>query len=185
MTYPWIAAFIALAGCVMVLTAIVICFMRNIGDHLERSGRTPAAIPHAPTPDETAIGSQIPHFGVFDEKGLAVKALELCAAGPVLVLFMTPACASCAALANELRRQDWSCDAATVAIMPATAYGPGTSMGANVRVLRQDERQSATRALRVPGTPYAFLIGRGGILLARGPARTLDELQELTTRLAA
>ena len=169
----WAASYIVLWALVIMLCAVVVALARQIGTLHLRLGPTGALeideegppLGEAPAPIEAVA---------LDETPVTIGG----PAEPQLLLFVSPGCRVCrevlpgtsaVAAAHDLRP----------VIVAGEHYGaPGEidPTGSGATVVASAEVMSS---YNIPGTPYAVVIDRGGIVRAKGTVNNLEQLEGL------
>lgn len=164
-TWVWLALVVLLVG------VVIVTFGGAKGEPLASTAGVPAAEDGRDPADYER--QPLPYAVLEDEAGSKVTLHELVAHGAVLLLFVSPGCASCRPVIEKLAEWDQALGPVQVRavifspIKDAVAAAPELAG----RVLRDPDAITA-RIFRV-GTPGAILMGGDG-LLAGGPVQGAD-----------
>jgi methylamine dehydrogenase accessory protein MauD len=169
----WLVSYLILWGVVIALALLVLALARQIGTlHLRLGPRGALELDEegpplgeAPEPaDRTDLGGRPVSVGG--------------PGSPQLVLFVSPGCPVCrevlpslpvAARAGRMAARV-VVDAKILDAAPAYGNGIGAPVVADPDV---------ARAYRVPGTPYAVVLDRLGVVRAKGTVNTMEQLEGL------
>jgi len=122
-------------------------------------------------------GQPAPDFTLPSAAGGEVSLREF-AGRPVLLVFVQAGCGPCRAIAPELNRLARGGELRVVAVSnadPAAAREWAREVGAEFPVLVQ-ERWRVSKRYEVYATPFAFLIGAGGVVRSAGIAGSREHL---------
>jgi hypothetical protein len=169
MPVGWAIAVVVLAVAVVTLAIIVLWLLRKVIPVLERAA---SGWPDTdPRPEGPEIGQPIPHFSARGPDGEVTD--EMLQGQPATLLFLSVGCPPCRMLAEEMSQ------ASPNGLVVTTADGPRElGIPARVRVLTEQHR-AVSRALSVPGTPFAIAVAPDGIVTAAGPPANLQEVTGL------
>jgi hypothetical protein len=152
MTGWWAVAFVAQWLLVVVLSVVVVALARQVGTLHLRLGPRGALEVDAEGP---ALGeAPPPRPAGLDGGGRAVLGGP---GAPRLVLFVSPTCPIC----EEVKPS-----------VPAAA----SSAGLSAQLVHDPD---AERWWNVPGTPFAVVLDRTGVVLAKGTVNNLEQLEGL------
>ncbi|MCZ7590048.1 MAG: hypothetical protein M5U27_14585 [Gaiella sp.] len=180
MSTPWIVAFLALVGLVVLETIVLVGLLRRVSGALEQVEARLATASALPEVAGVTPGSVVPDFSVTDEAGRNVHSSAL-VSGATIFLLVASDCSACKYLARELEGVGDAVDGMPLYVLmqnsPAsghTRYGGGTVL--------YDAGLEAARAFRSAATPVAFLVDHGGFVLDRTIPDSLADIQKLVAR---
>jgi methylamine dehydrogenase accessory protein MauD len=170
----WAASYVVLWLIVIVLCAIVVALARQVGTlHLRLGPRGALELDDEGPP----LGGEIDPVELADLDG---EPVTIAAPGQTqLLLFVSPGCSVCdqvlpavAAVADEGRMAPYVLSDADV---------EDTIRALGGRRLRAPLVPAAgfTRSLELPGTPYALVLDRGGVVRAKGTVNNLEQVEGL------
>jgi methylamine dehydrogenase accessory protein MauD len=169
----WLASYLVLWGVVIALAVLALALARQIGTlHLRLGPRGALEVDDEGPP----LGEAPQPIDLPDLRGSPV------AVGgpgtPQLVLFVSPGCPVCRDVLPSLPVAARSGDLAARVVVDADdrqaehAYGNG--VGAPV-IAGPD----VARVYRIPGTPYAVILDRLGVVRAKGTVNSMEQLEGL------
>jgi methylamine dehydrogenase accessory protein MauD len=170
----WAASYVALWLVVIVLCATVVALARQVGTlHLRLGPRGALELDDEGPP----LGAGLDPVELFDLNGDPVT---IAAPGEAqLLLFVSPGCSVCeqvlpavAAVADE---------GAMAPYVLSDAGARDTTQALGGRRLRAPLVPAAelARALELPGTPYALVLDPDGVVMAKGTANNLEQVEGL------
>lgn len=169
----WLASYLVLWGVVIALAVLVLALARQIGTlHLRLGPRGALEVDDEGPP----LGEAPQPIDLSDLRGRPVAVGG--PGSPQLVLFVSPGCPVCHDVLPSLPVAARSGDLAARVVVDADegraghAYGNG--VGAPV-IAGPD----LARAYRIPGTPYAVILDRLGVVRAKGTVNSMEQLEGL------
>ncbi|MCI0635158.1 MAG: hypothetical protein L0206_14795 [Actinobacteria bacterium] len=176
MSWPWIVALLALWALTVGLALMMMGLLRRVSGVIEAAEqriRAPSALGGLP------VGSVVPPFDVKDEDGANVSSSALLTR-PTVFLMLSPDCAPCRALIEELRSPD-----RPVGDMPIVAVVQGDRKPdfdlSGALPLFYD--RTAFRAFDNTTTPFAYAVDTEATVVAIGVADSIDSLRSLADTL--
>lgn len=180
MSELWVASLIALWVLVLLLGFLLMGALRQIGLMQLRLGPELGALV---TDDGLDRGAQAPDFTGIDVDTNAVRSLSELPARQRLLVFLSPSCVACSALAPHLNEvsQTWQDEFDFLVVCRGNVEG--------CRVFRQRHRLRAPMLVDVSGqiehayqvtrSPFAYVLDREGRVLIRGLANDWSQLEAL------
>lgn len=173
----WTTAFVALWLVVMIVAVILLGFLRRVTAVLERAEL--AVSSGQVNLGGARAGLQVEPFHVADASGREVSSDELFAT-PATHLLLHSSCQPCGHLVNKLDRLPES-------DVPVFAFMDDTPAGREIRLPRHvvtlfDHDGSVGEAFRSGGTPQAFAVAAGGVIvetLVPASAADIEHLSRL------
>jgi thiol-disulfide isomerase/thioredoxin len=183
MTAPWIAAFAVLSVLVLLLAVLQLGLLRRIDAVLDRAESRLGRLPSEEDELGVSAGTRISPFEVVDGHGQVISSSTLLG-HPALFLFLSPGCAPCRSLVEELN-EDATFDPPTliVAFLPDSPAGKALQMPSSLTVL-YDRNGSVSQAFGSRALPQAFAVDGEGVVAARevpGSVADLERLARLLT----
>lgn len=175
MTGPWIALVVALTALVLVLGVVVLGLMRRVVPLLEAGEHR-----HRTTPALTglAVGETVRPFQATRGDGVVIGSDRLLAK-PRVFLFMSASCEPCRLLAADLRdRSEAAQGLRLVTVLQDEAESRALELPPGLEVLYQPDRE-VSEAFRNSGFPHAFAVDPGGVVVAAGGVRRVEDLKRL------
>lgn len=171
MAVAWITVVVALWLTVVLLIVVVVGLSRRVG---ELEARRRALSPPVPV-DGPVPGHRLP----------AVDGLERLLGGDrslsnALLLFVRSSCGACRTLERELRdglAADWLATVPTILVTDPD--GASSFAGLEVSDVVIERGWELTRALGVPGTPFAVAVDEHAMVRAASFASTVEQLRDL------
>ncbi len=174
------ASIIALWILVLFETTLLMLLLRSLGQLRQRGGfSTPVSQSFAA--QGLSLGTQAPDFLATDYEGKAINLAETDGKWRVLA-FISPGCPACEITLNALRNL-WE-EQRNVGVLVVG----GADRKANQEYAAEHEARipiwtASTKVVKelylVQGVPFAYILDRNGIILAKGILNTQDHLQQL------
>lgn len=178
MTGIWLISYIALWLLVALLLIAVFTLARQVGILHTRLGPVGARMVNA----GLEIGVTAPALNATDIQGL-VMTLGSERGKPTLLLFVTPSCGTCSALAPALRAL-WQSERAHLEIALVSMYSNDDEASQFVAKYKLKQipvttSPSVSFDYQVTSPPFAMLIDKQGIVRAKGITNNSEHLESL------
>jgi methylamine dehydrogenase accessory protein MauD len=170
----WLVSYAVLWIVVAVLCATLVALARQVGViHLRLGPRGALEVDD----EGPALGETIETVEVTDLHGGQVTIAER--GQSQLLLFVSPGCATCEQVLPSVAALARGGDVVPLVLADAdgdeaAAIFDGRRLSAPVVAAR-----SLARALEVPGTPYALVLDRAGVVRAKGTVNNLEQVEGL------
>jgi methylamine dehydrogenase accessory protein MauD len=169
----WLASYLVLWGVVIVLALLVLALARQVGTlHLRLGPRGALEVDEEGPP----LGEAPEAYDRADPDGRPVSVGG--PGQPQLILFVSPGCPVCLEVLPSLPAAARAADLTPRVVVDAVpedarhSYGKGLG----VPVISGPE---VARDYRIPGTPYAVVLDRFGVVRAKGTVNTMEQLEGL------
>jgi len=176
MSWPWIVAFFALWAVTISVALMVMGLLRRVSGVIEAAEqriRAPSAR------DGLPVGSVVPPFDVKDEDGAVVSSTALLTR-PTVVLMLSPDCAPCKALIEELRAPDRPMGHVPIVAVLQGDRQPGFDTSGTLPMFYD---RTAFQAFDNTTTPFAYAVDAEATVVASGVAGSIDALRSLANTL--
>ena len=170
----WAASYIVLWLLVVVLSFVVVALARQIGTlHLRLGPRGALEMDdEGPTLEEAP-----PPFDLPD-----IENQPVAIGGPgraQLLLFVSPGCHLCEAVLPSLAAVSEAGDLTPVVVTDADAHENKSAYGNRRLRVPVVPAAKLARAYRIPGTPYAVILDKLGVVRAKGAINNLEQMEGL------
>lgn len=169
----WLASYLVLWGVVIVLALLVLALARQVGTlHLRLGPRGALELD-----DEGPPLGEAPE--PVDRPDLRGRPVSVGGPGrPQLLLFVSPGCPVCREVLPSLPVAARAGGMAGRVVVDAEAEqaGPVYGNGVGAPVIPGPD---VARAYQIPGTPYAVVLDRLGVVRAKGTVNTMEQLEGL------
>lgn len=174
----WAASYLVLWALVIVLCLLVVALARQIGTLTGiRSASASAADDEGPL-----LGGVLDPVEVSD---LAGNPVTLGATGkPRLLLFVSPGCGVCEQILPALGAVGRSAQVEPLVVTDADPGEAARELEVLVGGARVISAPEVLHSYRVPATPYAVALDRGGAVRAKGTVGSLEQLEDIAGRSA-
>ena len=180
MTTPWIVAFVALSGLVVLLGLLVLGTLRQLTPLIERSQEIITSAARSMAIGGLAPGSSAPSFIAEEINGATFTEVDLLRE-PTIVVFLESGCEACEHLVEDLQHgRVPDLGVRLVVVSSDLAEARRLARSTEVTVLFDHER-SVARAFQSAVSPQAFVVDEHGMVLASGTSNEWDELRRLVT----
>jgi methylamine dehydrogenase accessory protein MauD len=169
----WLASYLVLWGVVIALALLVLALARQVGTlHLRLGPRGALELD-----DEGPALGEAPE--PVDRRGLHGEHVSVGGPGPPqLLLFVSPGCPVCREVLPSLPVAARAGGMAARVVVDAETESAGHAYG-NGAAAPVVAGPDVARAYRVPGTPYAVVLDRLGVVRAKGTVNTMEQLEGL------
>lgn len=171
----WIIAFVSLWLVVMIVALIVLGFLRRVTAVLERAEI--AVTSGQVNLGGARAGMEIEPFQVVDRSRREVTSHELFVS-PSTYLLLHSGCEPCRHLVDRIRGLRPS-EIPVIAILDDTPAGRETRLPSHVGLLF-DHDGSVGTAFRIGGTPQAFAVAEGGVIVETLVPSSAADIEHLT-----
>ena len=180
MTTPWIVAFVALSGLVVLVGLLVLGTLRQLTPLIERSQEIISSAARSMAIGGLAPGAAVPSFTAEEINGATFTEVDLLGE-PTIVVFLESGCEACEHLVGDLqhgRVPDLGLRLVVVSsdLDEARRLARSTEVTALV-----DHERSVARAFQSAVSPQAFVVDEQAMVLASGTSNEWDELRRLVT----
>jgi hypothetical protein len=179
MTTPWVVVVSVLCAYSLLLGGLVLGLLRRIVlvlDRAEARLREPLHV----QPPGLAIGSTLPPFQGYDVEGNPFDQTELFGQ-PCLVVFLSPDCQPCRALAAELQAIEQGMPA-IFAVISDSPEGRAFAGRLSVAIIYQADHE-ISYAFGTNATPHVFAIDERGVVVGAGTANDVRGLRDISANL--
>ncbi|HEX2050787.1 MAG TPA: hypothetical protein VHJ34_09175 [Actinomycetota bacterium] len=176
MSGPWIVAFVLLSLVVVAVAVLTLGLLRRSAAVLEALEQRGAG--GMPAPSGLAPGTRVPDFAGVDRSGAVVTRDEL-AYGARVFLFLTPTCAPCRSLAEELARRAPVHLGVPLVVVVQSAPDRDPGLPATIDALVFDPDGTVGRAFDVTGYPYAMAVDGDGVVTKGAVPGSVSDLRSL------
>ena len=179
MTAPWIVAFALLAVVVIAVAVLTLGLLRrsaSVLEALEARGPAGAIAP----PSGLAPGTRVPDFAGVDRSGATVTRDEL-PRGAAVYLFLTPTCAPCKSLADELARRAPVHLGVPLVVVVQSSPDRDPGLHATTDAVVFDPEGRIGRVFDVTGYPYALAVDGDGVVADGAVPGSVSNLRDLAT----
>lgn len=176
MSGPWIAAFVVLALAVVAVGVLALGLLRRSASVLEALEASRAGALAGPS--GLPPGTRVPTFAGVDRSGAVVTRDEL-ARGASVFLFLTPTCAPCRTLADELARRAPVHLGVPLVVVVQSSPDRDPGLPATTDAVVFDPDASIGRAFDVNGYPYALAVDDDGVVTGGKVPGSVSDLRAL------
>ncbi len=184
MTAPWIAVVVLLALVVVLNTTITLGVLRRALVVLDRASGSGSDVGGVPKASSALDFGALPLLStpspvhLRDRNGEDVT-FPTAVSTTLIVLLMESGCEPCKALIKSIERSSREVTLPIVALLDDSEAARRLPMPASIRPLH-GSRDEIANAFATSATPFAFVLGAGGVVLERGVANDRHDLEEMT-----
>jgi methylamine dehydrogenase accessory protein MauD len=176
----WMASIIALWVLVLFETVLLVLLLRALGEIRQRGGfATPVSNAHAN--EGLPLGTQAPAFSAKTPEGNAFNLAETDGKWRVLT-FISPGCSACESALKTLQDFQQEKQDIDVLVVAGTDFKENQAYATEKETslpLLTPTSKAGKEAFQVQGVPFAFILDKNGIILAKSVLNARDHLQEL------
>lgn len=180
MTTPWMVIVSVLCGYSLLLGVLVLGLFRRVVSVLDRTEARLRGPVHVQPPG-LAPGSVVPPFEGYDAAGERFDHQKLLGRRS-LVVFLSPDCRPCHALAAEFAAAGDALAGDILAVVSDSAEGREFAAQLSVQVVFQPDHEIA-HAFGTDATPHVFAIDERGVVVTSGTANDAEGLRDLAASL--
>lgn len=177
MSWPWIVAFLALWAVTIGVALMLMGLLRRVSGLIEAAEQRIGA---QPALGGLPIGGVVPPFEVQGEDGAIVSSSDLLFSRPTVLVMLSPDCAPCQTLVDELQSLDQQMGHLPIVAVLKGDRQSGFDPGGTLPFFYD---RTAFEAFDNTTTPFAYAVDAEATVVASGVASSIDSLRSLASTL--